>query len=42
MEYLPKFGKILPAKKVARYYQITNKIEAIVEFQPAKEVPLVK
>ncbi len=41
-EYLPKFGKILPAKKVARYYQIENKIEAMLKYQLAKEVPLVK
>jgi len=40
--YLPKFSKILPAKKVARYYQIENKIEAIVKYELAKEVPLVK
>jgi hypothetical protein len=41
-EYLPKFDKMLPAKKVARYYQIENKIEAILKYQLAREVPLVK
>jgi uncharacterized protein Yka (UPF0111/DUF47 family) len=41
-EYLPKFGKILPAKKAARYYQLENKIEAMLKYQLAKELPLVK
>ena len=40
--FLPKFTKILPAKKVVRYYQIENKLEAIVKYELAKEVPLVK
>jgi len=40
--FLPKFTKILPAKKVARYYQIENKLEAMVRYEFAKEVPLVK
>ena len=40
--FLPKFTKILPAKKVARYYQIENKLEAMVKYEFAKEVPLVK
>ena len=40
--FLPKFTKALPAKKVARYYQIENKIEAIVKYELAKDVPLVK
>jgi hypothetical protein len=40
--FLPKFTKVLPAKKVVRYYQIENKLEAIVKYELAKEVPLVK
>jgi hypothetical protein len=40
--FLPKFTKVMPAKKVARYYQIENKLEAIVKYELAKEVPLVK
>jgi hypothetical protein len=34
--------KVMPAKKVARYYQIENKLEAIIKYELAKEVPLVK
>ena len=40
--FLPKFKKVLPVKKVVRYYQIENKLEAIVKYELAKEVPLVK
>jgi hypothetical protein len=40
--FLPRFSKVLPAKKVARYYQLENKIEAIVKYELAKEVPLLK
>jgi hypothetical protein len=40
--FMPKFMKILPARKVARYYQIENKLEAMVKYEFAKEVPLVK
>lgn len=40
--FLPKFLKVLPARKVARYYQMENKIETIVKYELIKEVPLVK
>ena len=40
--YLPKFMKIMQAKKVARFYQIENKLEAIIKYELVKEVPLVK
>lgn len=40
--YLPKFQKVLPAKKVARFYQLQNKIEAIFNFELAAQIPLVK
>jgi hypothetical protein len=41
-EYMPKFRKVLSEKKVARYYQLENKIEAIVNYEVAKVIPLVK
>lgn len=40
--YAPKLGKVLPAKKVARYLQIENKIRALVKYDLASGVPLVK
>ena len=40
--YLPKFKGAIPAKKVARYYQIESKIEALLRFDMAENIPLVK
>ena len=40
--FLPKFRKVLPEKKVARYYQLENKIDSVVNFGLAKQIPLVK
>ena len=40
--YLPRFRKTLPAKKVARYYQLENKIRAVVNYELASNIPLVK
>jgi len=40
--YLPKFGKVLPAAKVARYYQIENKIRSAVKADLAGGIPLVQ
>jgi hypothetical protein len=39
--YLPKFAKVLPYKKVMRYYQLENKILAVVMYEAAKKIPLV-
>jgi hypothetical protein len=38
--YLPKFQKVLPATKVARYYQLENKINAVVDYDLAAQIPL--
>ena len=40
--YAPKLGKALPVKKVARYLQIENKIRAVVKYDIAQGVPLVR
>jgi hypothetical protein len=40
--FLPKFRKVLPEKKVTRYYQLENKIDAVVNYGLAKQIPLVK
>jgi hypothetical protein len=39
--WVPKFEKILPAKTVARFYQIENKLDLIVRTSVAAEIPLV-
>ncbi len=40
--YVPKFSKVLPAAKVARYYQIEQKIRAAIKYELANGIPLVK
>ena len=40
--YLPKLRQALPEKKVARYLQIENKIEAVIRYELADQIPLVK
>jgi len=40
--YVPRFEKVLPAKKVARLYQVENKIRALVNYELARQIPLVK
>ena len=39
--YRPKFEKALPHRKLARYYQLENKINSLVNFELAANIPLV-
>ena len=36
-----KFKKILPARKAARYYQLENKLDAVVDVELADQIPLI-
>ncbi len=40
--YVAKFEKKLPAKTVVRYFQLENKFQAIIEFELARQIPLVR
>jgi len=40
--YAPKLSKVLPAKKVARYLQIENKIRAALKYELAANIPVVE
>ena len=40
--YLPKFRAVLPERKVARYYQIEQKIRAMLDFELATQIPLIR
>ena len=40
--YLPKFQKVLPVKKVVRYYQLENKIQMTLYYELARQIPLVQ
>jgi hypothetical protein len=39
--YMKKFAQALPPKKLARYFQIENKLDALIRARVAQEVPLV-
>jgi hypothetical protein len=41
-KFVKKFKEVLPMIKVARYYQVENKLETIVRYQLVKEIPLAK
>ena len=41
-EWISKFRKILPPRAVTRFYQIDNKLDAILRFEAADRIPLVE
>ena len=41
-KYLKEFSKGLPAKKVFRYLQIENKLDAMARYELAKGIPLAQ
>jgi hypothetical protein len=41
-KYLSKFAKIVPGKTAARFFQIENKLDAVVAVGIADQVPLVE
>jgi hypothetical protein len=41
-KYVSDFEKVLPMTKIARFYQIENKLRAIVDYDLAAQIPLVK
>lgn len=40
--FLPEFDKVLPYVKVMRYYQLENKVLAVIAYDAAKKIPLVQ
>ena len=40
--YLAKFRGVLSDTKVARYYQLESKIDAVMEYELARRIPLVR
>ena len=40
-KYMKRFQKILPAQKVARFFQLENKLDAVIDYELASEIPLV-
>jgi hypothetical protein len=39
--YLPEFSKVVPGRTVARFYQIENKMDAVIRYDLAKTIPVV-
>ena len=40
--WLPKFRKVLPGKTVTRFYQIEGKLDTLLRFEAAAQIPLVE
>ena len=40
--YLDEFAKVLPGRKVVRFYQIENKMDAVLRYALAAEIPVVE
>jgi hypothetical protein len=40
--YLDQFGKVLPGKKVVRFYQLENKMDAVLRYDLAGRIPVVE
>jgi hypothetical protein len=40
--YAPRFRRVLPPVKVTRLYQVENKMRALVNYELAREIPLIK
>jgi hypothetical protein len=40
--YAAKMQKVLPGRTVARFFQIENKMDAIIEYEMAGEFPLIR
>ena len=41
-KYLPKFKQVLPARKVARFYQLENKLDLLILAEMAEQIPLAR
>jgi len=39
--FVEKFQAVLPPRKVTRFFQLENKLEAIINFELARQIPLV-
>ena len=41
-DYVKKFKKILPTRKVARYFQLEHKLDAVIDYDLARSIPLLQ
>jgi hypothetical protein len=40
--YVPRFRKIMPTRKVMRFFQVDNKLDAIINAELAADIPLAR
>lgn len=40
--FVPEFAKVLPGRTVARFYQIENKMDAVLRYDLASTIPVVE
>jgi hypothetical protein len=40
--WVPRFREVLPPRKVARFFQLENKMDTIIEYDLATSIPLVE
>jgi hypothetical protein len=40
-KYVPEFAKILPGREVTRFYQIENKMDAVLRYDLASAIPVI-
>jgi hypothetical protein len=40
--YLEQFAKVLPGRKVVRFYQIEHKMDAVIQYDLAAEIPVIQ
>jgi hypothetical protein len=40
--YLPRFGKVMPARKVMRFFQVDHKLDAFINAELATQIPLAR
>jgi hypothetical protein len=41
-QYVPRFAKLLPPRKVARFFQVDHKLDAVIAADLARAVPLTR
>lgn len=42
VKYVPRFRNVMPSKKVARFFQVDNKLDVLINAELASEIPLVR
>jgi hypothetical protein len=42
IKYVPIFSKVIPGKKVATFYQIERRVQAMIDLQLGSQLPLVQ